>query len=320
VVRSDGVLFFHVAPDNAVDRGADLAEEWQPHILHLHSAWLWPVAQVIQARTGAPMVFTVHSLDRAEYEIGELPTDWIAQEEAMAGASRIIAVSSSESALICRYCPAVAGRVRVVGNGIADSRQARQAVGNPCPEPDPLVLYSGRFVARKGIEGLLATIPKILDRTPKVQFVLVGGYGGGPEIEQEWLKESLTPYKEQIRFTGWLLPDEVNAWYRRADVLVVPSWYEPFGMVILEGMLHGLAIAASAVGGPAEILEHDLTALLFPPRDVEALSRCLLRLVLDPDLRIRLGEAAAAEVRRRWLWPQQAARMEGVYREVLPSR
>ena len=86
----------------------------------------------------------------------------------------------------------------------------------------------------------------------------------------------------QIQFTGWLTPQELTNWYRRADILVVPSWYEPFGMVILEGMLHGVAIAASAVGGPREILDHERTGLLFPARNSKALAEAILRLVRDP--------------------------------------
>src|SRR5436853_5100542 len=90
--------------------------------------------------------------------------------------------------------------------------------------------------------------------------------------------------------------------YASADILVVPSRYEPFGMVVLEGMLHGLPIAAADVGGPAEILEHGRTGLLFPPRDVGALAHGLAALAASPELRRRLGAAAAVEVRRRWLW------------------
>jgi len=104
--------------------------------------------------------------------------------------------------------------------------------------------------------------------------------------------------------------------YCDADVLVVPSWYEPFGMVVLEGMLHGLAIAATAVGGPAEILEDETTGLLFPSRSAAALVATLLRLIRDPDLRQRLGNAAAVAVRRSWLWPQIIVNIRSVYSEV----
>jgi glycosyltransferase involved in cell wall biosynthesis len=85
-------------------------------------------------------------------------------------------------------------------------------------------------------------------------------------------------------------------------------------------MLYGLAIAAAAVGGPAEILEHETTGLSFPARDVDGLVTAVSRLIHDARLRCRLGTAAAAEVRRRWLWPALVERMRAVYREVMSER
>ena len=96
----------------------------------------------------------------------------------------------------------------------------------------------------------------------------------------------------------------------------MPSWYEPFGMVVLEGMAHGLAIAAAAVGGPAEILEHGRTAILFPPRDSRALARAILRLVRDSDYRMRLAAAASRELHDHWLWPSIVRKMQAVYAEL----
>jgi glycosyltransferase involved in cell wall biosynthesis len=91
-------------------------------------------------------------------------------------------------------------------------------------------------------------------------------------------------------------------------------------MVILEGMLHGLPIAATSVGGPVDILEHDRNALLFRPRDVGALTDSILQLVRKPELRQRLGRAAAKEVRRSWLWPRIVEKMKRVYSEVAMSQ
>lgn len=102
-----------------------------------------------------------------------------------------------------------------------------------------------------------------------------------------------------------------------ADVQVIPSRYEPFGMVVLEGMRHGLPIVATKLGGPAVILEHGRTGLLVPAWDSGALAAAILRLVRSPGLRRRLGAAAAGEVRRNWLWPRIAKRMQSVYRETL---
>jgi glycogen(starch) synthase len=321
-LTAEGITFFQVAPQDAVEVGVALAQRWRPDVVHLHSAWLWPVARAIREQVGSPFVFTVHSLDRAEYEWGGLSTPWQTQEEVIAAAERVIAISQSERDLLLNYCPSVCDRVSIVGNGIDDTALARKAVRKKhpiCADDPPLVMYSGRFVERKGIRELLAAIPKVLATAPQTRFVLVGGYGNGGEIESTWMTDALRPYRHQVHFTGWLPPAEVAHWYSVADLLVVPSWYEPFGMVILEGMLYGLPIAAAAVGGPAEILRDEHTGLLFPPQNSEALAHTTLRLVQSAVLRQQIGSAAATEVRRNWLWPQIVVKMRQVYQTASHS-
>jgi glycosyltransferase involved in cell wall biosynthesis len=111
----------------------------------------------------------------------------------------------------------------------------------------------------------------------------------------------------------------VYRWYSAADVLVVPSRYEPFGMVVLEGMLHGLPVIAAEVGGPADILEHGRTGLFFPPRNGTALAAALRQLVENDEDRRRMGHAAACEVRQKWLWERLVPDMLDVYREFQPN-
>jgi glycogen(starch) synthase len=180
------------------------------------------------------------------------------------------------------------------------------------------VLYAGRFVDRKGLRELLAAAPAVLAQAPHVRFVLAGGhrFASAESMAAFWLPDSCRPYRDRIAFTGWLSPDRVAEWYAAADVLVVPSWYEPFGMVILEGMLYGLAILATSVGGPMEILADEHTGLLCAPRDPVDLERQLLRLVRDSALRMRLGREAAGEVRARWLYRHVVDQMCSVYVEV----
>src|SRR5262249_31289134 len=163
-------------------------------------------------------------------------------------------------------------KIRVVGHGIED-RPRRARVGGS-RSAVPTVLFVGRFVDRKGIRELLSAIPSVLDAAPQARFVLVGGQRGTTEAEMErwWLSPELVRFREKIRFTGWLPPEKVASWYHGADILVVPSWYEPFGMVVLEGMLEGMAVAAADVGGPGEILQAERTGLLFAPRDAESLA------------------------------------------------
>jgi Glycosyl transferases group 1 len=95
------------------------------------------------------------------------------------------------------------------------------------------------------------------------------------------------------------------------------SWYEPFGMVILEGMLYGLAIVATDVGGPRAILADGETGIFCQARDVSSLERALIRVTADESLRHRLGRRASEEVRSRWLFDTICPRMRDVYEEFL---
>jgi glycogen(starch) synthase len=318
----EGILFIQCSESEAIDAGVRAVEEWRPDVVHLHTAMLWYLAAAIKAATGKPLVFHVHSVDRAEYDIGNEPNPFLAlahvQEAAITGSDRLIALTRSEEILLRRYYPDAAPKIRVVGNGIEDTDAPLEAALSARPEM-PTVLYSGRLVERKGIRELLAAIPEVLHAIPEVRFVLTGGPPPFPAsaVASQWLESRHVPFRDQIHFTGWQSPAEMALRYAAADILVVPSRYEPFGMVILEGMLYGLAIIAADVGGPAEILEHGRTGLLFPPRDVVALSGALQRLLKNPEERKALGQAAAREVRSKWLWKYLVPPMLDVYNEFL---
>jgi glycogen(starch) synthase len=315
-----GITFFQIPWDAPAGEAARVVREWRPDVVHLHTAWIWPFAETV-VETGTPVIYTAHSVDRAEYEIGMEPGHILEhsddQGRAVASVDRLIALTRDEADLLVHYYPEATDRIRIVGNGIDDSKEARRAAQRT-RSGSPLVLYTGRLVERKGIRDLLAAIPAVLEQAPDTRFVLAGGPAGcpGADLRGQWLPPECLPWADRIHFTGWLTMQEVEEWYRRADIQVIPSRYEPFGMVVLEGMLHGLPIVATNVGGPAAILEDGRTGLLIPPFDPEALAAALLRLLGDPELRRCLGAEAAAEVRRTWLWSQRAQRMRAVYLEA----
>jgi glycogen(starch) synthase len=322
--RGCGAMILEASWFEDIESLASRVRRWGADVLHLHSFWLWPIAQALRDRLGLPLVYTVHSLDRAEYELGAGPPQcigqWIEQEAVIYGADIVISLTRHERELLAQYCPGVDDRIRIVGNGIEDApiRWPTERTRRPAPT----VLFSGRFVDRKGIWELIGAIGIVLAVAPDVRFVLAGGHRGCPAEQMEaWLlPDSLRPYRSQIRFTGWLTPQQMAEEYRAADILVVPSWYEPFGMVVLEGMIHGLAVAAAAVGGPAEILRDGETGLLFPPCDAEALAQAILRVTRATDFRLQLAEAGARDVRENWLWPCIVQKMQRVYDEAAVRR
>lgn len=323
------VAGIHVHPVSHADAegyALRLIADWQPDVLHLHVFWLWPLARALRARTGVGIVYTVHSLDRAEYELGQGPPEclgqWETQAELIASADLIVALTRSEERLIGEYCPQVSERIRVIGNGIADTAGAREAVRRRGWHDMPLILFTGRFVERKGIREFLAAAALVLQQRAAVRFVLAGGHRhcDGASMARYWMPEELRGYDDRIHFTGWLTAEELTGWYRLADILAVPSWYEPFGMVVLEGMLYGLPIVASNIGGPAEILVHERTALLVPPRDPVALAESFVALVDAPQLRRELGLAAARAVRQEWLYGRVVQKMKTAYAESIRRR
>ncbi len=175
-----GATIFEVSWFQGVEAIAKTAAKWRPDILHLHSFWLWPLAEGLRARLGKPLVYTVHSLDRAEYELGRGPseclTQWVGQQSVISNADRVIALTQSERELLKEYCPGVDGRVRVVGNGIEDLALTPRAENGDSTAP--LVLFNGRFVERKGIHELMKAIEIVLTQVPAVRFVLAGGHRG----------------------------------------------------------------------------------------------------------------------------------------------
>ena len=318
-----GIHVHPVSHPDAESYALRLIQDWQADVLHLHVFWLWPLARSLRARTGVRIIYTVHSLDRAEYELGQGPAEclgqWETQAELIGSADLIVALTRSEESLIAEYCPQVSDRIRVIGNGIEDTAGAREAVRRRGWDDMPLILFTGRFVERKGIREFLAAAALVLKQRPAVRFVLAGGHRhcDGASMARYWMPDDLRDYDDRIHFTGWLTAEELTGWYRRADILAVPSWYEPFGMVVLEGMLYGLPIVASDIGGPAEILEHERTALLVPPRDPVALARSFLMLVDAPRLRRELGLAAARAVRQEWLYARVVQKMKTAYAESI---
>jgi glycogen(starch) synthase len=167
----------------------------------------------------------------------------------------------------------------------------------------------------------MEAIPAILENTPQTHFILAGGWRGIPvsELAARWIPPTLAHCRDRLHMTGWLEAADLSRLYQLADILVVPSRYEPFGLVVLEGMLYGLPIVAAAVGGPREILQDRETGLLFAPGNVSALAENVVRLVEDPALRDRLGAAAAHEVRKKWLWSAIAPRVWAIYGDAMES-
>jgi glycosyltransferase involved in cell wall biosynthesis len=166
-------------------------------------------------------------------------------------------------------------------------------LGEPADPPE--VLYAGRLSPEKGVRELVAAadgIPLVVVGDGPLRAEVPGALGFKPH-------------------------DELERYYERAAVVACPSHREGFGVVCAEAMAHGRPVVASDVGGLRDLVVHEQTGLLVPPKDVEALRDALRRLLDDADLRRRYGEAGRARIAEHFTWKRFAAETLQAYDDAL---
>jgi glycosyltransferase involved in cell wall biosynthesis len=279
------------------------AAEVRPTLLHVHADLVWELAAELRAELGVPALLHVHVLQSHQNRLRGIGATRSseAQARALAEADHLIAPSQAVADLLAAEHPDTAGRVEVVPFGI-----------DPVAPPDfatrerDLVVYAGRFADINGTAELIDAIPRI----PGARFVIAGGLPDNPKSDRRWRRR----FPPGVELPGWLTPAEVGALFDRCAVAVIPSWFETFGLVVLEAMAHGAPIVASDAGAIPELVRHDDSAFLVPPGDPQALATAIARLLADPDLAARLGGRAARGARERFTWAGTVERLAAVYR------
>ena len=181
--------------------------------------------------------------------------------------------------------------------------------------------FVGRLEHRKGVDVLLDAAQELLPELPDVELVLVGNDTENTELGETYRaaferRFGDADWAERVTFTG-AVPDEVLfQHYADCDVFCAPSRYESFGLVLTEAMAFGKAVVGSRAGGMQEVVEDGVTGLLAEPGDAASLTEQLRSLVLEPDLRARLGSAARGEFERKFARPITVERTCEAYRGV----
>lgn len=303
-----------------LDEFVDGVERWRRalgrdyHVIHGHY-WLSGVAGLeLRRRWSVPLVQMFHTLARLKNEVSRRAEDREPEvrieEEARiaAGAERVIAASDVERTRLVRDYRAAEETVAVIPCGVdtelfapCDSSDARAALGLG---PGPLLLYVGRLAPIKGLDTLLAAVATLHARGRGVTLLVVGGEADEPvDGHQAHLRRRAAALglTDVVHFVGPQPQPDLRVHYNAADVTVLPSHYESFGMVAMEAMACGRPVVASRVGGLATAVVDGVTGLLVPEGDVGLLADRIERLLDDPALRARLGaEGVRWAGRHRW--------------------
>lgn len=184
------------------------------------------------------------------------------------------------------------------------------------PPDDPVVLYVGRLLRIKGVHHLLGAFPCVLTRFPRARLLIVGEGEERQTLQTSAQRLGLLP---RVAFLGTLPHEDVIRCMRAADVFVLPSLVESFGIVLLEAMSCGLPVVASRVMGIPYIVEDGLNGFLTAAGDEDALADRIMALLSDPDLRARMGEHNRSKA-AAYLMPRIADRFFDLWQTLLRQK
>ena len=293
-------------------------------LVHSHY-WLsgW-VGQALTQEQNLPHVVTFHTLGliKMQSRAGEMePVErQLVEGELMASAQRIVAFSPHEQDAMVRLYGAEAGRIMLVPCGVdlslfrpLDQETVRERLGL---NGEKVFLYVGRLEPLKGLDLLLHTAVH-LDTCEKIRVLVVGG-GASEEQEVARLRRLAKTLKveEVFEFVGRVEQEELPLYYNAADVCVVPSYYESFGLAALESMACGTPVVAARVGGLSTIVKHGRTGYLKSWRCPEAFANSLEMIISSDRLKQSMGQAARRRAEGMG-WENVAAKIYQAYEAVI---
>ena len=291
-----------------------IAEAIDYDLIHAHY-WLSGVAALtLKRRWSVPVLQMFHTLARLKNRVArsaaELEPLVRVEEETriVSDADRIVAANVVERAELLRDYGAHASRIATIPCGVdtdlftpGDRAEARRRLGL---DDRPVLLWVGRIAPIKGLDTLLDTVARLREAGRDMRLLVVGGEADEPTNGHETsLRRRIAALGlgESVRFVGPQPQSVLPLYYAAADVTVLPSYYESFGMVALEAMACGSPVIASRVGGLVTTVRDGVTGFLVPDGDVEALAERIETLVTDPELRWRLGrEGVRWAAQHRW--------------------
>ena len=269
-----------------------------------------------------PLVTTFHTFARVKGLGGDIesPTREKAELEIIGCADAICVSCEEEQSQFTSLYGNAPGAIEVVAPGVerayfspGDRRGARRALGLG---DNPTLLFVGRIQPLKGLDVAVQTLAAL--DMPDAQLIVVGGASGTEgENEMRRVQALIVEHKleRRVHFYEPQPHHLLSTFYRAADVVLVPSRSESFGLVALEASASGVPVVATGVGGLLNLIEHGRTGYLVPARDPNQFASFMARLLNDPLLALSMG-TAAAERAKSYSWKAAAAKASRVYSEL----
>lgn len=300
--------------------GVQVLRGWSPEVVHGHD-WLVAHAGVLLRDVlDVPYISTMHATEAGRHQ-GWLPSElsksihgiewWSCRQ-----AARVICCSAHMRSEVHRLFELPQDRIDVIPNGIdpqswqVSSQQRRQARET---NPGPLIVFTGRLEWEKGVHSLIDALPAVRRAVPGARLVVAGRGSAEQRLREQVRAKRLG---RQVTFAGWMPQDALRGLVAAADAVVVPSIYEPFGIVALEAAVLGAPLVVARTGGLTEIVSDGRTGWTFEPGNATDLAIALIDALTHPKRARSRARFARQRVERDFGWPVIAQRTEAVYRDA----
>lgn len=305
--------------------GVDLGDRFEFDCVHGHDWLVASACDHLARRFDCPLVTTIHATEYGRHQgwVDSHPQShihgverWIANRS-----DRVITCSDFMRDQVIDVFGAEPGRVEVIHNGIdpedlpeADPEMLAELRERFAAPDEKLVLLIGRLVYEKGFQLALEAMPRVIEEMPGTRFLVAGS--GTHEEELHRLAGDLG-LMDHGTFLGWIGDDVLTSLYRIADLTVVPSIYEPFGLVALEAMASECPCIAADTGGLREVVPLEGAGLRFRASDPEDLADAAIEVLADEDLSRRMVQEGLAHI-RSFDWADVAGKTEALYQSLQP--
>jgi glycogen(starch) synthase len=308
--------------------GVELGDRFDFDLVHGHDWLVASACDHLARRFGSPLVSTIHATEHGRHQgwVDKHPQSYIHGVERWITnrSDRVIACSFYMREQISDIFDVPEKRVVVIPNGIdpqdlpvTDEAELTRLRSEFAAPDENLVLLIGRLVYEKGFQFALEAMPTLIDRVPGTRFLVAGSGTHEEELRRQADELGLM---EHGTFLGWIGDDVLHSLYRIADVCVVPSLYEPFGLVALEAMASDCPCIVADTGGLREVVpDGGQVGLRFRSRDPEALAEVASKVLSDDELRAELIAEAREHV-RGFDWLDVAEQTAAVYEGLVKAR
>jgi glycogen(starch) synthase len=292
----------------------ELASQEQFDIIHAHDWMTYPAGMAVAAMSGKPLVVHIHSteFDRSGEHVNQMIYD--IERMGMHAADKVIAVSYFTRNIVVNRYGVSAEKVEVVHNGVErNGNNGEWSLSKTgITKGEKIVLFLGRITMQKGPEYFLQAAKKVLEVMDNVKFVMAGS--GDLMCKSVEMAAGLG-IGHKVLFTGFLRGEDVKKIYKMADLFVMPSVSEPFGIVPLEALENDVPVIISKQSGVSEVLMHALKVDFW---DVNEIANKIVAVLKYPPLEVTLRNYGNFEV-RRLRWKDSAEKCMRVYAETLAA-